>query len=51
VGVPYLAVAAGMSASEAVAAGLVPFLVGDLLKAALAMVALPAAWKLAGRRS
>jgi biotin transport system substrate-specific component len=50
VGVPYLAVAAGMSASEAVAAGLVPFLVGDLLKAALAMVALPAAWKLAGRR-
>ncbi|MCH6160298.1 biotin transporter BioY [Streptomyces marispadix] len=51
VGVPYLAVAAGMSASEAVAAGLVPFLVGDVLKAALAMVALPAAWKLAGRRS
>lgn len=50
VGVPYLAVAAGMSPSEAVAAGLVPFLVGDLLKAALAMVALPGAWKLAGRR-
>lgn len=50
VGVPYLALATGMSASEAVAAGLVPFLVGDALKAALAMVALPGAWKLAGRR-
>ncbi|QPP08848.1 biotin transporter BioY [Streptomyces bathyalis] len=50
VGVPYLALATGMSASEAVAAGLVPFLVGDLLKAGLAMVALPGAWKLAGRR-
>jgi biotin transport system substrate-specific component len=50
VGVPYLAVAAGMSPSEAVAAGLVPFLIGDVLKALLAMVALPGAWKLAGRR-
>ncbi|OEU87374.1 biotin biosynthesis protein BioY [Streptomyces abyssalis] len=50
VGVPYLAVAAGMSPSEAVAAGLVPFLIGDLLKAGLAMIALPGAWKLAGRR-
>ncbi|SCK18298.1 biotin transporter BioY [Streptomyces sp. WMMB 322] len=50
VGVPYLAVATGMSASEAVAAGLLPFLIGDLLKAALAMVALPGAWRLAGRR-
>jgi len=50
VGVPYLAVATGMTAGEAVAAGLVPFLVGDVLKAALAMGALPGAWKLAGRR-
>lgn len=50
VGVPYLALATGMSASEALAAGLVPFLIGDALKAALAMVALPGAWKLAGRR-
>jgi biotin transport system substrate-specific component len=39
-----------MSLTEAVAAGLVPFLVGDLLKAALAMGALPGAWKLVGRR-
>ncbi|KAF4406004.1 MULTISPECIES: biotin transporter BioY [Streptomyces] len=50
VGVPYLALAANLSAAEAVAAGLVPFLIGDALKAALAMGALPAAWKLAGRR-
>ncbi|WP_405780773.1 biotin transporter BioY [Streptomyces sp. NBC_00859] len=50
VGVPYLALATGMSASAAVAAGLVPFLIGDALKAALAMGALPSAWKLAGRR-
>ncbi|GAA2440372.1 biotin transporter BioY [Streptomyces macrosporus] len=51
VGVPYLALATGMSAGEAVAAGLVPFLIGDALKAALAMGALPAAWKLVGRNA
>ncbi|WP_410538538.1 biotin transporter BioY [Streptomyces sp. KL2] len=51
VGVPYLALATGMSVGQAVAAGLVPFLVGDALKAALAMGALPAAWKLVGRKS
>jgi biotin transport system substrate-specific component len=50
IGVPYLAHAAGMSASAAVAAGLTPFLLGDALKAALAMGALPTAWKFAGRR-
>ncbi|WP_405509446.1 biotin transporter BioY [Streptomyces cyaneofuscatus] len=50
VGVPYLALATGMSLSAAVAAGLVPFLIGDALKAALAMGALPASWKLLGRR-
>ncbi|MYQ85306.1 MULTISPECIES: biotin transporter BioY [unclassified Streptomyces] len=50
VGVPYLALVTGMSASAAIAAGLVPFLLGDALKAALAMGALPAAWKLIGRR-
>ncbi|MEV1005848.1 biotin transporter BioY [Streptomyces sp. NPDC049881] len=49
-GVPYLALDAGMSLSEAAATGLVPFLIGDALKAALAMGALPAAWRLAGRR-
>ncbi len=46
VGVPYLALATGMSANAAIAAGLTPFLVGDALKAALAMGLLPAAWKL-----
>ncbi|MEV0785018.1 biotin transporter BioY [Streptomyces sp. NPDC050423] len=50
VGVPYLALSTGMSASAAIAAGLTPFLLGDALKAALAMGALPASWKLIGRR-
>ncbi|MET7856700.1 biotin transporter BioY [Streptomyces sp. NPDC005318] len=50
VGVPYLALSTGMSASAAIAAGLVPFLLGDALKAALAMGALPTTWKLIGRR-
>lgn len=50
VGVPYLALATGMTLSQAVAAGLTPFLIGDALKAALAMGALPTAWKLIGRR-
>ncbi|MFJ6660674.1 biotin transporter BioY [Streptomyces sp. NPDC091377] len=46
VGVPYLALAADLSLTAAVAAGLTPFLLGDALKAALAMGALPTAWKL-----
>ncbi|GAA3484574.1 MULTISPECIES: biotin transporter BioY [Streptomyces] len=50
IGVPYLALSTGMSASAAIAAGLVPFLLGDALKAVLAMGALPTAWKLVGRR-
>ncbi|GAA0329177.1 biotin transporter BioY [Streptomyces olivoreticuli] len=50
VGVPYLALYAHLSLTDAVAAGLTPFLIGDALKAALAMGALPAAWKLLGRR-
>ncbi|MFY1676888.1 MULTISPECIES: biotin transporter BioY [unclassified Streptomyces] len=49
VGVPYLALSTGMSATAALAAGLVPFLVGDALKAALAMGLLPTAWKLLDR--
>ncbi|NXY96951.1 biotin transporter BioY [Streptomyces sp. BR123] len=49
VGVPYLALSTGMSFGAAVAAGLTPFLIGDALKALLAMGLLPAAWKLAGR--
>lgn len=49
VGVPYLALSTGMSFEAAVAGGLTPFLIGDALKAALAMGLLPAAWKLLGR--
>ncbi|MER7463534.1 biotin transporter BioY [Streptomyces sp. NPDC097981] len=50
VGVPYLALSTGMSFGAAVAAGLTPFLIGDALKAALAMGLLPATWKLVGRK-
>ncbi|MEU3620235.1 biotin transporter BioY [Streptomyces sp. NPDC006872] len=49
VGVPYLAYAADISASAAIAAGLTPFLIGDALKAILAMGLLPTAWKLVKR--
>ncbi|MFI6287715.1 biotin transporter BioY [Streptomyces sp. NPDC051018] len=50
IGVPYLALSTGMTLTQAVAAGLTPFLIGDAVKAALAMGALPAAWKLIGRK-
>ncbi|MET8976164.1 biotin transporter BioY [Streptomyces sp. NPDC004539] len=50
IGVPYLAYAADMSASQAVAAGLTPYLLGDALKAALAMGLVPGVWKLLERR-
>jgi biotin transport system substrate-specific component len=49
VGVPYLALVADLTAAQAVAAGLTPFLIGDAVKAALAMGVLPAAWKLVKR--
>ncbi|MCZ4100290.1 biotin transporter BioY [Streptomyces sp. SID13666] len=50
VGVPYLALAAHLSFGKAVSLGLTPYLLGDALKAALAMGVLPAAWQLVGRR-
>ena len=50
VGVPWLAVALGVSLGEAVALGLTPFLVGDALKSLLAAGLLPATWRLTGRR-
>jgi biotin transport system substrate-specific component len=50
VGVPYLAAAIGVDLAEAIALGVVPFLVGDLLKILLATGLLPAAWRLAGQR-
>lgn len=49
IGVPYLAVAIGVSLPEAVALGALPFLLGDGLKVLLAAGLLPAAWRLSGR--
>jgi biotin transport system substrate-specific component len=45
-GVAWLATLLG-SISKAIIAGLLPFLIGDLIKLILAALALPAAWKLA----
>ncbi|MDI3409437.1 biotin transporter BioY [Streptomyces cavernicola] len=50
VGVPWLMAATGMSLTAALAAGVAPFLIGDALKAALAMGLLPSAWKLADHK-
>ncbi|MFI5933126.1 biotin transporter BioY [Actinoplanes sp. NPDC051494] len=49
-GLPWLAVATGLSFSETILQGLVPFLLGDAVKAALAAGLLPVAWALTGRR-
>lgn len=49
-GVTWLAAWAHLSAGAALAEGMVPFLVGDLLKLALAAAVLPAGWRLVGRR-
>jgi biotin transport system substrate-specific component len=49
VGVPYLAVSAHLSAHQALTLGLRPYLVGDAVKAALAMTALPLTWRLTRR--
>jgi biotin transport system substrate-specific component len=45
-GVVGLMLALGLTPSTALAAGVLPFLIGDVAKAALAAVLLPAAWKL-----
>lgn len=50
VGVPYLALAIGVSLPEAVALGALPFVIGDGLKIVLAAGLLPAAWRLVDRR-
>lgn len=49
-GVTGLMVATGMSLNDAVAAGVVPFVIGDVIKAAVAGVLLPGAWRLVGDR-
>ena len=51
VGVPYLAASLHVPLERAAHLGLYPYLVGDGLKALLAMGALPLAWKLLGKRA
>ncbi len=50
VGVPWLAAAASLSPGEAIAKGLVPFFLGDLVKLAIAAGVFPLAWWVVGRR-
>lgn len=47
-GVIVLAIVASMSATQALMAGVVPFLIGDALKIAAATALVPAAWTLLG---
>jgi biotin transport system substrate-specific component len=49
-GVLGLMISADMSLTAAVEAGVVPFLLGDLIKAAAAGILLPGAWRLLGER-
>ncbi|GAA2138529.1 biotin transporter BioY [Glycomyces algeriensis] len=48
-GVPYLAFALDMSAADAVAAGMTPFLAGDAVKLVIAALLLPGSWALVNR--
>jgi biotin transport system substrate-specific component len=50
-GVPVLMQATGMGLAAALSAGVVPFVIGDLLKVAAASALLPAAWKAVGPRA
>jgi biotin transport system substrate-specific component len=49
VGATWLAQDLHVSASKAVALGVTPFLIGDTIKAAIAAIVLPTAWKLVRR--
>lgn len=49
-GVGWLTVALGGDLSAALAAGLAPFVVGDLIKLGVAVTLLPTAWHLLGRK-
>ena len=49
IGVPYLAIALDYSVGTALAKGVVPFLIGDAIKAAAAALLLPGAWRLIGK--
>lgn len=50
VGVPWLMAATGVGLAEGVTMGVLPFLVGDAIKALAAVALLPAAWRLLGTR-
>lgn len=50
VGAPWLAVVGGYGPGEALLLGVVPFLIGDAVKAVLAGGALPLAWRLIGEQ-
>jgi biotin transport system substrate-specific component len=49
IGVPWLAVDLHVSLLKAVSLGMTPFIIGDCIKAAIAGVALPSAWRLVDR--
>jgi biotin transport system substrate-specific component len=49
IAVPWLAVALHVSLVKAVTLGMTPFIIGDVVKAAVAGVALPSAWHLVDR--
>jgi len=50
-GVPWLALAAGMSPQMAIDKGFTPFIIGDAIKLAIAAGIFPMAWWLVGRRA
>jgi biotin transport system substrate-specific component len=50
-GVPWLAVATGMTTETAIDKGMLPFLLGDAIKLAIAAAIFPSAWWLVGRRA
>ena len=49
IGVPWLAVVAGVDLPTAIAIGFTPFIIGGIIKGALAGALLPAAWRVVGR--
>jgi biotin transport system substrate-specific component len=50
IGVSWLGIDLHVGVSKAIALGLTPFILGDLIKAAIVATALPSAWKLLGSR-
>jgi biotin transport system substrate-specific component len=50
VGVPWLMAQTGMDLATALAKGVLPFLVGDAVKIAIAAAVLPATWMALGSR-